>query len=57
MADLVLQRKNFVLTLLNKIQNFVWFCITMVIIVICMLIKQTFTNLRHMITFVGMRFV
>ena len=57
MADLVLQRKNFVLTLLNKIQNFVWFCITTVIIVICMLIKQTFTNLRHMITFVGMRFV
>ena len=57
MADLVLQRKNFVLTLLNKIQNFVWFCITTVIIVICMLIKQTFTNLRHMATFVGMRFV
>ena len=46
MENLVHQRKNFVLILLKQTQNFVWICIIVLIIVICLLVEKKSLNLK-----------
>ena len=51
---LVHQRKNLVLTLVKQAQNFVWVCLIMLIVVICLLMKEEYLNLKlvlKMLTF------
>ena len=40
MENLVRERKNLVLILLNQMQNFAWVYIIMMIIVICLLMEK-----------------
>ena len=49
--------KILVLTLLKRIQNFLRVCITVVMKIICMQIKQRFANLWCMITYLDINFV
>ena len=52
MEDLVHQRKNLALILVNQTQNFVWVYIIMLIIVICLLMENKSLSLKTtMLTF------
>ena len=43
------EKKNLVLILAKQIQNFAWVCITMVIIVICLLMQNKFISLKPIV--------
>ena len=49
MVVLVQQRKSLALTLVKQRQNFAWACITVVIIVICLLMGKKSISLKPMI--------